>query len=268
MIVVFHSILLLLLFWILAVVCDVVFVPSLEKIAKKRNMSAEFAWATLMAVWSSAPELFTAIFALTKWAENISLWAGTIVWSALFNILVIIWASAMISKIKLSRKPVIRDLGMYILAIILLLLTFMDGQIFLREVIFYVCFYIIYIFIAKNRSKRLKYKNEFANEDEESLSDLNHRVHRILTWWEFFKRFMEAEQELFRKFRKLNEYKRSESVDDGEFQKIGKKTENHIFIYEGKLTERMFKQEKWLDKVIDSFYKLVYCVFPFYNNIK
>ncbi len=167
MIVFGNIILLLFLFLFLALVCDKIFVPALEKIARRREMSAEFAWATLMAIGSSAPELFTSIFALIKWWNSISMWAGTIVGSALFNILVIIGATAMVSKIKLSRKPVIRDLWMYIVAILLLLLTFWDGKIILREAILYVVLYIMYIVIAKNRSKRLKYQDWFVEEETE-----------------------------------------------------------------------------------------------------
>ncbi len=182
MTVVLHIVFLLFLFWVLALVCDVVFVPALEKIARRLKMSAEFAGATLMAVGSSAPELFTSIFALTKWWDAISMWAGTIVGSALFNILVIIGATAMVSKIKLSWKPVIRDLWMYIVAIVLLLFTFMDWQIVLWEVILYVAFYIIYIIIAKNWSKRLKYKDDFVEEEyDEKLSGISFYVDKIFT---------------------------------------------------------------------------------------
>jgi hypothetical protein len=40
-----------------------------------------------------------------------------------------------------------------------------------------------------------------------------------------------------------------------------------MFKLEGILTDKMLKQEKWLDKVIDSFYKIVYTYFPKYNKI-
>ncbi|MFA7298255.1 MAG: hypothetical protein WC010_01280 [Candidatus Absconditabacterales bacterium] len=79
---------------------------------------------------------------------------------------------------------------------------------------------------------------------------------------QLFKRFYEAYNELFRKFRTLNE------IGDGNiFQEIGKQVEQEMFKLEGLLTERMFKQEKGLDKVIDSFYKIVYTFFPKYNKL-
>jgi len=81
-------------------------------------------------------------------------------------------------------------------------------------------------------------------------------------WGQLFKRFYETYNELFRKFRTMNE--RGEWAN---FQETGKQVEQEIFKLEWILTERMLKQEKWLDKVIDSFYKIVYTFFPKYNKI-
>lgn len=82
-------------------------------------------------------------------------------------------------------------------------------------------------------------------------------------WGQLFKRFFDAYNELFRKFRTLNEGKNIHP----NFQEIGKKVEQEIFKLEWILTEKMLKQEKWLDKVIDAFYKIVYSFFPRYNEI-
>lgn len=82
-------------------------------------------------------------------------------------------------------------------------------------------------------------------------------------WGQLFKRFFEAYNELFWKFRTLNEGENTGKI----FQEIGKQVEQEMFKLEGILTEKMFKQEKWLDKVIDSFYKIVYTFFPRYNKI-
>ena len=82
-------------------------------------------------------------------------------------------------------------------------------------------------------------------------------------WGQLFKRFYEAYNELFWKFRTLNE----EDTTSAKFQETGRQVEQEMFKLEGILTERMLKQEKWLDKVIDSFYKIVYTFFPKYNKI-
>lgn len=58
----------------------------------------------------------------------------------------------------------------------------------------------------------------------------------------------------------------NETGTDLKFQETGKQVEQEMFKLEGILTERMLKQEKGLDKVIDSFYKIVYTFFPKYNK--
>uniref|UniRef100_A0A8B9HZX2 Solute carrier family 24 member 6a n=1 Tax=Astyanax mexicanus TaxID=7994 RepID=A0A8B9HZX2_ASTMX len=51
------------MFYALAIVCDVYFVPSLEKICENLHLSEDVAGATFMAAGSSAPELFTSLIA-------------------------------------------------------------------------------------------------------------------------------------------------------------------------------------------------------------
>ncbi len=162
-----HLIILLATFYVLAIICDKYFVKSLEVLAEKLKMNSEMAGATLMAVGSSAPELFTSLFAVFKSTESLSLGAGTIVGSALFNILVIIGVSAlyMTNKQKLAWQPVIRDMVFYSFAIGLLLFFFWDGQMFLWEGIVLVLVYGVYVFVVKNWAKWLKY--EVPEFDEE-----------------------------------------------------------------------------------------------------
>jgi len=163
-----NLLILLITFYLLAIICDDFFVASLEKISEKLNLSAEITWATFMAIWSSAPELFTSIFALFTifWTaqNNASLGAGTIVGSAIFNILIIIGATAIFmnkrknkKSNKISRQPIVRDLLFYSLTIWLLLFTFYDGKIVLRETILFIVFYLFYLFIVSKRGKRFKY---------------------------------------------------------------------------------------------------------------
>ena len=85
-------------------------------------------------------------------------------------------------------------------------------------------------------------------------------------WWQLFQRFYEAENELFWRFRELNEDDETSSTK--EFQEVWKKVEQEMFRLEWILTERMLKQEKWLDKVIESFYNIVYTFFPRYNSVE
>jgi len=154
-----YSLILLASFYLLARVCEEYFVDALDKIAKRLNLSDDAAGATLMAVGSSAPELFIAIIALIKPGNHAAIGMATIVGSALFNILVIIGVAAIVRKAVLAWQPVIRDMIFYSLAIILLIVAFWDGYIDLFEATLFVVFYVLYVMAVVSWRKILPYKD-------------------------------------------------------------------------------------------------------------
>lgn len=154
------SILLLVVcFYLLAVICEEFFVPSLDIISNRLRLSSDVAGATLMAVGSSAPEFFTSLIAVFRPGGLEDVGSGTIVGSAIFNILVIIGASAMFKAVKLHWQPVIRDTVFYIFTIILLLLVFMDGKVTLPEAGIFVFAYMLYILTVVYWKKFFPYKD-------------------------------------------------------------------------------------------------------------
>lgn len=186
--IIIHLVILILTFYLLAIICDKYFVESLEHISERLKLSKEVTWATFMAVWSSAPELFTSIFALFaifgSGDTESSIWAGTIVGSAIFNVMVIVWAVAVaIQKNKqLLRRPIIRDLIFYSLTVGLLFVTFWDGKILFYETIILVASYILYIFVVKNWSKWLKYDDKLIEMEEVSEKELEVDEKSSIIW--------------------------------------------------------------------------------------
>lgn len=156
------------------------FVGSLDEITKRLKLSPEVTGATFMAVGSSAPELFTSLFAVFRVDNTAGVGAGTIVGSAIFNILVIIGASAVFKAAKLTWQPIIRDLLFYCFSIVLLLLTFMDGQIVLLEALTFVLLYVVYIFTVASWRKLLKYNDAFDPEEEVEHEVSKNPVAKIL----------------------------------------------------------------------------------------
>lgn len=114
------------MFLCLAIVCDEFFVPALEEISSERhlNLSMDVAGATLMAAGGSAPELFTSLFGTFN--ESV-VGFGTIVGSAVFNVLFVIGMCALFAKeeLKLTWWPLFRDSLYY--AIGLCVLTIFVG---------------------------------------------------------------------------------------------------------------------------------------------
>ncbi|XP_023263151.1 sodium/potassium/calcium exchanger 3-like isoform X2 [Seriola lalandi dorsalis] len=141
------------MFHALAIVCDVYFVPSLEKVSENLQLSQDVAGATFMAAGSSAPELFTSLIGVFITKGDVGV--GTIVGSAVFNILVIIGICGIFSgqPITLSWWPVFRDAVFYILSILVLILVIYDEKVLWWETIILISMYGIYIIIMKfNRS--------------------------------------------------------------------------------------------------------------------
>uniref|UniRef100_A0A672HAP0 Sodium/potassium/calcium exchanger 3-like n=1 Tax=Salarias fasciatus TaxID=181472 RepID=A0A672HAP0_SALFA len=105
------------MFYALALVCDDYFVPSLEKICERLHLSEDVAGATFMAAGSSAPELFTSVIGVFITKGDVGV--GTIVGSAVFNILCIIGVCGIfaVQAIRLSCWPLLRDSTYYTLAI-------------------------------------------------------------------------------------------------------------------------------------------------------
>jgi len=151
--IVLHCIGVLYMFLGLALVCDEFFVPALHAISSILKISDDVAGATFMAAGGSAPELFTSIIGVFFSDSQVGF--GTIVGSAVFNVLFVIGMCAMFSKtlLELTWWPLLRDSIFYIIALILLIVFFSDGAISWHESLGLFLVYIAYVsFMVKNSS--------------------------------------------------------------------------------------------------------------------
>lgn len=174
---------LVLIFYLLARICDQFFVQSLDIIGRKLKLSEDVAGATFMAIGTSAPEFFTAALALLKvGAEDVG--AGTIVGSAIFNILVIVGGSAVVATAYLRWQPVVRDMGFYIIAILVLVFTFRDGEITFWEALLYLGAYAVYIgILARWRHWVPDTKTEKQLGQIEKAMEKEEKQERKSYWW-------------------------------------------------------------------------------------
>jgi K+-dependent Na+/Ca+ exchanger-like protein len=117
------------MFLALAIVCDEFFVPALEVISDKLHLSNDIAGATFMAAGGSAPEFFTSL--IGNFLGDSSVGIGTIVGSAVFNVLLVIGACAFVAPepLKLTWFPLFRDSGFYAVDLFVLSLCFWDAKI-------------------------------------------------------------------------------------------------------------------------------------------
>ncbi|XP_060779851.1 sodium/potassium/calcium exchanger 1 isoform X2 [Neoarius graeffei] len=133
----------------LAIVCDEFFVPTLGVITTKLEISDDVAGATFMAAGGSAPELFTSLIGVFISHSNVGI--GTIVGSAVFNILFVIGMCALFSRemLYLTWWPLFRDVSFYIFDLIMLIIFFLDNTIMWWESIMLVGGYVLYVYFMK-----------------------------------------------------------------------------------------------------------------------
>lgn len=144
-------------FLAIAIICDEFFVPALERISKKFNISPDVAGATLMAAGGSAPELCTS-FVGTLNESPVGF--GTIVGSAVFNVLFVIGACAFAapSELELDWWPLFRDSFYYCLSLMIMAIFFgyiSPSRIYWYEALCLFLLYIIYV-IMMNRNTQFE----------------------------------------------------------------------------------------------------------------
>ncbi|XP_026208074.1 sodium/potassium/calcium exchanger 2 isoform X2 [Anabas testudineus] len=154
------------MFIALAIVCDEFFVPALTVITEKLSISDDVAGATFMAAGGSAPELFTSIIGVFISHSNVGI--GTIVGSAVFNILFVIGMCAIFSKeiLNLTWWPLFRDVSFYILDLIMLIIFFLDNIICIWESILLLSAYAAYVIFMKFNSHMESFVKDCMNKNQ------------------------------------------------------------------------------------------------------
>jgi K+-dependent Na+/Ca+ exchanger-like protein len=137
--------------YLLAIITDEYFIVSLDQISTRFRVPSNVAGASLMAMGSSAPELFIALMALfVAGGAHSDVGMGTIVGSAIFNILMITGLSAVARPVVITWRVIVRDVVMYVLSVALLIAAFFDGTIALWESALFLVLYSLYIVVLFN----------------------------------------------------------------------------------------------------------------------
>lgn len=160
-----HIVAALYMFLALAITCDEYFVTSLEKICEKLDLSEDVAGATFMAAGSSAPELFASVIGVFITHGDVGV--GTIVGSAVFNILCIIGVCGIFAGqvVMLTWWAVFRDSFYYTLSVLALIAFIYDGKIVWWESLILVLMYLGYIIIMKFNSSMQKFFSGKSNKN-------------------------------------------------------------------------------------------------------
>ena len=101
------------------------------RIAKHFNVSDLLIWLTILAIWTSAPELFLSWMAAVQWSGSLSIW--NIIWSNIFNLWIILGVSAIAAPIAIHKKLVYRDWAFLLWVTALIFIMLWDQHVALRE---------------------------------------------------------------------------------------------------------------------------------------
>ncbi|CAF2091016.1 unnamed protein product [Rotaria magnacalcarata] len=169
-----HIALILYSFAAIEIVCDDYFASALEKISYNLNLTPDVAGATFMALATSASEFFTSIVGVFFVKSDIAL--GTILGSAVFNVLFVIALCALISTTvcELDAYPIVRDAGFYCIAVIILFIIIYDQRVYWYEALALVLLYFIYVAILKFNDRISRFIRRGSGNQTHRKSDEHH----------------------------------------------------------------------------------------------
>lgn len=102
------------------------FTDGAAAIARKMNIPEIVIGLTIVAMGTSAPELFTSVVSALKGSTGLAL--GNIVGSNIFNSLLIVGAAAAVAPISISQATIIKDIPFALVASLLLTAVCLDGN--------------------------------------------------------------------------------------------------------------------------------------------
>lgn len=132
----------------LAIVCDEYFVPCLEMISEALKISSDVAGATVMAVGTSSPELYSAI--IGSFVTEGDIGVGTIVGSAVFNILGVTSVTGVYllsTTVQLEWYPIVRDCLLYVASVSVLAACLSDSTVHWYEAASLLALFCVYVLV-------------------------------------------------------------------------------------------------------------------------
>ncbi|XP_029831421.2 sodium/potassium/calcium exchanger 5 isoform X2 [Ixodes scapularis] len=138
----------------LAIVCDVYFVPCLELLSNALKISSDVAGATVMAVGTSSPELYSAI--IGSFVTEGDIGVGAIVGSAVFNILGVTSVTGiylLTTTVQLEWYPIVRDSLLYIASVSVLAACIADSTVYWYEAAVLLMLFCVYILVMHYNSR-------------------------------------------------------------------------------------------------------------------
>lgn len=148
------------------------FVEGAASIARKLRIPTIVIGLTIVAFGTSAPELAVSVSAALKGSNDIAL--GNVVGSNMFNLLVVIGISALITPLTVQKSMIKKDYPLSVFATVLLGVMILDVTLFgakettlgrIDGIILLICFTVfMYLTVQEGLKGRANSKNEYEDE--------------------------------------------------------------------------------------------------------
>jgi hypothetical protein len=162
----------------LAIVCDSFFEASLSAICEAMNLKDDVAGATWMAAGGSAPELATSIIGLFVSSSDIGF--GTIVGSAVFNVLFVIGCCAFVApNLKLTWWPLARDASYYCFSLAMIVIFVSDLKVEWYESLILLVMYVGYVTVMYFNERLEVWVTSRVRANEEQASPLQQTLKKV-----------------------------------------------------------------------------------------
>lgn len=132
-----------LLFAILGIGASDFFCPNLATIATVLGLDENVAGVTFLAIGNGSPDVFSTFSAMK--AHSGSLAVGELLGAASFIVSVVVGSMCIIKPFHVNRRPFLRDVGFFTVAVALLLWIIHDGKVRKWEAGLLVVLYIVYV---------------------------------------------------------------------------------------------------------------------------
>jgi len=120
---------LLLIWFVLLIKWADFLVDWASSVAKKFWISNLVIWLTIVAFWTSAPELVVSLMSWFSWNADLAI--SNVLWSNISNVLLILWITAIIYPIRMPNSTIRKEIPFAILISIVLFFLLSDTTLWL-----------------------------------------------------------------------------------------------------------------------------------------
>lgn len=137
---------LLFLFSTLGISASDFFCPNLATLAELLGLDENVAGVTFLAFGNGSPDVFSTFSAMRTNSGSLAI--GELLGAATFIISVVVGSMCIIKPFHVDRKPFLRDVGFFTVAVSMILVILWDGMIYPWEAATLIGLYLLYVLVV------------------------------------------------------------------------------------------------------------------------